>query len=354
MSFLQNFADSHKGKLKRNQKLYTFLWGMPLYRKTLYCLNVRTGQYLERSGLTGTAAASRRADMIRSLWRYGCTYAEYDLYGFSALDHRARMEYIGDCCRKKYYAQLNSMEESDCLRNKRLAYEEFGAYYGRQASVYHISDGFGRFCEIVKSYGIVMVKPATASGGYGIMKADAADPESLDQCFKKLTEICPTDEIIIEEYVRQAPELAALHPSSLNTARIITVVDRKGVPHILGTLFRIGKDGTVVDNGASGGILCALSEDGTILKSMDKKNNRFYTHHPNTDHPLVGFTIPRWDEAKALAKELALKKPGIRYCGWDLALTDRGWIMIEGNEGAELAGIQIFSGGCKSRLTKYL
>jgi D-alanine-D-alanine ligase-like ATP-grasp enzyme len=110
----------------------------------------------------------------------------------------------------------------------------------------------------------------------------------------------------------------------------------------------------VVDNGASGGLLCKLSEQGTIVYSLDKKERQSYTHHPTTNHPLIGFTIPRWEEAKALALQLALHIPSVRYCGWDLALTANGWIMIEGNEAAELTGIHIFGGGCKSALKKYI
>ena len=32
-----------------------------------------------------------------------------------------------------------------------------------------------------------------------------------------------------------------------------------------------------------------------------------------------------------MAKELALIVKGNRYAGWDLALTEKGWVMIEGN-----------------------
>ena len=250
--------------------------------------------------------------------------------------------------------KLNSVADSDCFRNKIQTYHEFQPYYGRYACAYRTNEGFERFYEIIQFCGTAMVKPATASGGYGITKVSAAEESDIRNCFDTLCATAPNQDIIIEEYVEQAEEIKPLHPASLNTARIITVVDRAGVPHIVGTLFRIGKDGTVVDNGASGGILCSLSEDGVIQKSMDKKNNCFYTQHPNTGHPLVGFQIPRWCEAKALALELALKKTSIRYCGWDLALTSNGWIMIEGNEGAELAGIQIFGGGCKPVIERYL
>lgn len=198
-----------------------------------------------------------------------------------------------------------------------------------------------------------MVKPSDASGGYGITKVTHEDRTALRECFDTLSSVSPSGEIFIEEYVRQVPELKALHPSSLNTARIITILDHDGNAHILGTFFRVGVGGKVVDNGASGGILCKLIDDGTIVRCLNKDGAEFI-NHPDTNRVLVGFTIPEWDAAKQLAKTLAMKKPSIRFCGWDLALSEKGWIMIEGNESSEFIGIQIFGDGCKDRITKYL
>lgn len=314
MQLFQNSIDTLKGLTKQHPKLYAYFWGLPLYRKVMSCVNNRLTHHVNRKG---------------------------------------RQEFIGDCCRKKYYAKLNDLSDTDCLRNKRLAYEEFKEYYGRQASVFYISEGFERFCEIVKAYGTAMVKPSDASGGYGITKVTHNDRTALQECFDTLSSVSPSGEIFIEEYVQQAPELKVLHPSSLNTARVITILDYDGNPHILGAFFRVGTGGKVVDNGASGGILCKLNNNGTIVRCMNKDGSEFTTH-PDTEHPLVGFTIPEWDSAKQLAKALAKKKPSIRFCGWDLALSDKGWIMIEGNESSEFIGIQIFGDGCKDRITKYL
>ena len=76
--------------------------------------------------------------------------------------------------------------------------------------------------------------------------------------------------------------------------------------------------------------------------------------HPDTNHQLVGFTIPKWSDATNLALTLAKQKTSIRFCGWDLALSDKGWIMIEGNEASEFIGIQIFGDGCRERISKYI
>lgn len=353
MQSFQAFIDAHKEQLKQNQKLYAFFWGLPLYRKTTYCVNNRLKQHISQEGLSRFGTAAKAVDMFLSLWVYGCSYAEYNLYGFRKLKHRDRQKFIGDCCRKRYYAKFNAMSDTDCLRNKSMAYEEFKEYYGRQATVFYVSEGFERFCEIVKVYGTAMVKPVDASGGYGVMKVDYVDSASLKVCFDAISSVSASGEIFIEEYVEQNPELKALHPFSLNTARIITVLDHKGDPHILGTFFRVGRDGKVVDNGASGGLLCKLSEDGTIVRCMNKNGSEFI-EHPDTKHQLVGFTIPQWDSAKQLARTLAMRKPLIRFCGWDLALSDKGWIMIEGNEASEFIGIQIFGDGCKDQVERYL
>ena len=353
MRSFQSFIDAHKGKVKRYQKLYAFLWGMPLYRKVMSCVNNRLKHHIDREGLSSIGTAVRTVDMFLSLWVYGCSYSEYNLYGFSKLKHRERREFIGDCCRKKYYMRFNSIAEIDCFRNKNRTYQEFARFYNRQASAFCVADGFDRFCEIINRYGNAMIKPATASGGYGVVKVSASVTEDVRKCFDQLSIIAPNEEAIIEEYVQQAPELKALHPASLNTARIITILDHRGEPHIIGSIFRIGRDGKNVDNGSSGGILCDLSKSGVILKCTDK-TGQSYIDHPNTGHRLIGFVIPRWDEAITLVMELARQKPAIRYCGWDIALTTKGWIMIEGNESAEFSVMQAFGYGYRTTVTRYL
>lgn len=42
-----------------------------------------------------------------------------------------------------------------------------------------------------------------------------------------------------------------------------------------------------------------------------------------------------------MAKELANVVPEQRYVGWDLAYTDAGWVMIEGNSWSQFVGPQI-------------
>jgi hypothetical protein len=53
---------------------------------------------------------------------------------------------------------------------------------------------------------------------------------------------------------------------------------------------------------------------------------------PGTDRPFVGFQLPDWSDTKDLALKAAAAFPWARAIGWDIGLSDRGPILIEGNE----------------------
>ena len=46
---------------------------------------------------------------------------------------------------------------------------------------------------------------------------------------------------------------------------------------------------------------------------------------------IVGFQIPFWKETLELVREAALLQTGNRSVGWDIAITDIGPELIEGN-----------------------
>ena len=53
---------------------------------------------------------------------------------------------------------------------------------------------------------------------------------------------------------------------------------------------------------------------------------------PGTARPLVGCRLPLWPEVKQLALDAAAAFPFARAIGWDIAISDRGASLIEGNE----------------------
>ena len=66
-------------------------------------------------------------------------------------------------------------------------------------------------------------------------------------------------------------------------------------------------------------------------------------YHPNTNTQIKGNKIPCWDDLLKLSDELANTIPEQTIIGWDFALTDKGWVVIEANHKPSFIGIQMCS-----------
>ena len=180
-----------------------------------------------------------------------------------------------------------------------------------------------RYDEFVKDKDVIIVKPVDGSGGEGVEKL-----EVKDGTYEKVRSRIPC---LVEEAIVQCKEIAALNPTSVNTIRPLTFVRDDGAV-MLAAYLRIGRGG-VVDNFCGGGMVCPINIDTGVIEypAVDGENN-VYDVHPETGVPIVGFRIPHFDEIKRLVLEAASVVPQVRYVGWDIAVTDYGLEMIEGNE----------------------
>lgn len=178
-----------------------------------------------------------------------------------------------------------------------------------------------------------IVKPVAGSCGRGVKIYDISDYTCSDELVKELVDgYCRgwNGGFIAEEVIEQDEQMASLHPSSVNTVRFPTIKFSNRV-EVLHPFMRLGRGNMIVDNGGAGGILCAIDvETGKVLAAMDEKGMA-YEKHPDTGCQIIGFTIPRWDEAVAIVKEMAMVVKDNRYTGWDMALSNKGWVMVEGN-----------------------
>ena len=125
--------------------------------------------------------------------------------------------------------------------------------------------------------------------------------------------------------------MAEFHPKSVNTVRIPTF-NVKGDIRVVRPFMRTGCGDSVVDNAGSGGVFALIDTNtGTTFAVADEFNNSF-TEDPDSHKKMLGFTIPCWNEAVDTAKSLARILPNVKYVGWDLALTEKGWVLVEGND----------------------
>lgn len=138
---------------------------------------------------------------------------------------------------------------------------------------------------------------------------------------------------LVEERIRPHPDLAAFVGPTLCTVRVQTLIARDGLPRILAAVFKLQPGTSGVDHLMYGGVGCWVDQDtGTLGRGRTRVNDEYTTTIPGTDRSFVGFRLPGWEESRQLALKAAAAFPWARSIGWDIGISDRGPVVIEGNE----------------------
>lgn len=331
-----------------------YVWFYRCFDKEYYQKGLR---FIDRSIATfaGEVTPEQRndyiKDMVYSLHRFGCSFDEYFLFGYPHLNTEGRNSFITEKKRWEYYARMNLDENKELFNDKRKAYALFGKFYKRELIEIQQESDAERFYDFLSRHSRFIVKPYNGSGGHGIFIADLAHYPSREALF---TDLLKSGHIVVEELIRQAPEMAVFNTSSVNTVRIPTLLLKDRVV-VFEPFLRTGIGNSVVDNASSGGILCPVDPDtGICLGPGKTETGQQYMRHPVTNTIYPGFCVPRWEEAVTLVTELAYVLETNHYVGWDLALTDEGWVMVEGNPRGQLLTQYATQKGIRKKLEQYI
>ena len=131
-------------------------------------------------------------------------------------------------------------------------------------------------------------------------------------------------QLLIEEPIRQHPDMNKLCPDSVNTVRIVTLVTAQGAQMVY-ALVRMGMGGVCVDNVSSGGMYAPVNEHGQLYRpAFCDKTGKYYERHPVTGTEITGFQIPLFDQALELCRTASRRvEAHLKYIGWDVAITPR-------------------------------
>lgn len=276
---------------------------------------------------TGKPTAAVLWDINACALRYGAGYNDYLLCEFFHLNEEQRATYVTRRVNERLVQLLNDPAYYHIFDNKSEFYRRFAAYLGREwldlsAASPVETESF------LAGRDQVMGKPDAGTGGHGVEKYRRADFASTAAMRQQLAK----DGVgVIEDVLEQHPDLRALHPASINTLRIVTVVNGEG-PHIVYAHLRIGNHGRPVDNLHSGGMFAPIDgETGAVRYPAYDKERHTFPAHPMTGVEIRGFRIPFWREAKDLCLRAATEVPQMRYIGWDVCVTPRGPVFVEGN-----------------------
>ncbi len=287
--------------------------------------------------LTHTPAPADAREMRRALWKYGMFYEEFLLYDCAGRDDAYVSSFLTECGRFSVYRRYNDPRDLPLYHDKSRVYALYRDFYRRELFSVTSSRDSGRFLDFVRRHPRFLVKPADKSCGYGVRLADVAetDPDELFQTLRK------SGKTVCEELIPPHPSLARLNPTSLNTVRVVTVLEGEDV-RLFYPFLRVGRYGSIVDNGGAGGILIPIDpETGRLSPVGRDEAGRYYAEHPDSHVRFRGTVLPDWDEAVRLAEALARVRPRNRLIGWDIAATPDGWVMVEANLRGQFLGQQM-------------
>lgn len=276
-----------------------------------------------------------KRDMIKNFLKYGIGYTDYLKGDYINLTSEQKKTFLTT---KSYYKMLKYFNGSTyiaTMSDKLVFNKIFKDYLGRDFIDLR-STSLDDFKKFLKGKKHVFAKPPISFGGHGIEKIKVSEIDDIEKLYKDLLKKKLN---LIEEEIIQHKELDKLNPYAVNSFRVVTLV-KDNEAHIVGNALRINIDDAIAI-GCSDAYM-RLGEDGKITSRVVDDVANVYEEHPMAKIKFSSVRVPFVKEAYELALKAALEVPEMRYVGWDIAITEKGPVIMEGNEYPSYGLIQYY------------
>jgi glutathione synthase/RimK-type ligase-like ATP-grasp enzyme len=262
-------------------------------------------------------------DVIYCGLKYQAGYIDYNLYEMYNMNGSERNTIITRGINNEFIKKYNDPKYMKYFNSKLEFNKKFDKYLNRKW-LYLDGSNLKEFQEFCKSHERIIVKPDNASCGKGVELIELKK-QNIKKLYNNLIE---NKQFLVEEVATQCQKINELHPESINTVRVVTLLGS-----VVVAFLRIGTKDNNVDNFNHDGLVAPIDiETGKInYQAIDKKKN-LYTIHPTTQKKIVGLTIPKWQEVKKLCEDASKEIPEVGYVGWDVCVGTSKCFFIEGNE----------------------
>lgn len=195
-----------------------------------------------------------------------------------------------------------------------------------------------------------VVKPVSGQRGIGVRilqrrAGGAAEPHGSTMSWTALArelEAGPGSALLVQPRLRPRDDVRRLSGrDALQTYRVVTLVDEDGRASVIYALIRLAVGDVLLDgfrstdSGSTGNLIARIQLDGTLAPPVAAAPSGYglvrVPRHPHSGVVLAGAPAPGWEEARALALRAAEAFVPLRTVGWDVAVTDEGPVIVEGN-----------------------
>jgi hypothetical protein len=191
----------------------------------------------------------------------------------------------------------------------------------------------------------LFIKPAKGKGGRGCEKwayrdgvYDGPDGQRLAADalrFHIAALAVRRGRYLVQECLRNHPDLMRFG-GGLTSLRMTTCKTESGGFEVTNAVLKMSlAAGSSVDNFHQGGAVCRVDvrtgEVGPAWDNWVKRPCVLHQVHPVTGAAIAGMRLPCWAETVAMVERAAGLFPDRIMVGFDVAITDRGPVIIEGN-----------------------
>lgn len=270
-------------------------------------------------------------DIVISSLKYNISILDFFYFRFYEKNNEEREKWAGTGYMYEYQLKMNPKSSRSRLENKIQFLRSYKKYIYREiADLETLKNDPNQVSALLNSStGKIVLKLSTGQVGAEVKVYETKNftPESLI----KLMEEQNFD--LAEEYIIQHPALNSLSPSGVNTVRIFTQLDEDNGVILLGARLRISIN-SPVDNLGAGNIATPIDIKTGIVSGNGVYSDITKTDesvHPVTGIEIKGFQVPFWKETLTMIELAAKAYLDNRTIGWDIAITEYGPELIEGN-----------------------
>ena len=279
-------------------------------------------------------------DTGNCVFRYGFGLTDYLNYKLYNKNSKERKQYVSTKTENKFYETVSPSAYKKRYTIKPDFLADFKDFTKRDFIVPK-EDNYNEFLEFLDKHEVFMSKPYDGLGGADVKKEYSKDIENKEEYFNNAIK----NRIFLEELVKQHPDMNKLCEKSVNTMRIMTFNDH-GKSRIIWMGLRVGNGINSIDNFHAKGMAVNIDiNTGKLVGNAIDKDLNEYEEHPFTHVKFDGFQIPCFEEAKIMVLEASLRSDKILVVGWDVAISDKGPVIIEGNRRPGFDIVQVLSGG---------
>ena len=307
--------------------------------------------------------------------KHGSVDEFYYLYGLNVKNFRCNEDYVvyRPFMRRRNRLNLKFKHNSSAILRNKLYFGIFAKAFGIEtpenvavvcnADVLLLGEGIHTSIEqlVADNRGTFFCKPIGGECGVGVFKLEIAesgikinDADADMATLKNMLE--DGGRFLIQRCIAQHDAMAQLHPTSINSLRMVTVRSLKDNEiYVLPSILRIGTNGSVVDNTSQGGVAVGFDLVTGQLNEWGLQKPKYGLRidtHPNSKIKFSEFTIPFVEEAIKQAKYFH-SFLDMHSIGWDIAIGPNGPIFIEGNDNWEINGPQSCNRGLAKEFKEY-